>query len=519
MERPRVRAPQLPSDPGLWLNTGGKALSLAELRGCVVLLNFWTYGCIHCLRVLPDLEYLERKYASQPFIVIGVHSGKFANAKNAKTTENIASALQRHDIRRPTLQDGEYDVWQAYNVHAWPTFVLIDPEGYDMGSVSGEGQRDILDKAIARLLDAYRIEGGARGAVPRLATDTPRPPDTPLRFPGKILADVGRERLFIADTGHNRIVMCDLDGLHVQTVGDGVSGRADGNFVTARFAQPQGMALVGDVLFVCDCANHLLRRIDLYKQTVMTAAGTGAQSSPRQAGGEGLKTPLSSPWGLCYNQAEHGQMYIAMAGTNQIHRYDLQTGAIAPFAGTGREARIDGPGAQAAFAQPSGVATDGKNLYVADTENSSIRRVGLGDNPDVETFSGGDLFEWGDVDGRGETARLQHPLDLAYLGDHVYIADTYNHKIKTMRRDTQEFITLAGTGQQGMANGEAALSQFYEPGGVSVGGGKLYIADTNNHLIRVLDLETGIVSTLEIADLRPPVEEMPPRRLLKSSLK
>ena len=512
MEKPRVRAPQLPSDPDLWLNTGGKTLSLTALKGCVVLLSFWTYGSVPCQRVLPDLEYLERKYTGQPFIVVGVHSGKFDTEKRAA---NLASALQRYDIRRPTLQDGRQDIWQAYNVHAWPTFVLIGPEGYDMGSVSGEGQRDTLDNAVSRLLNAYRIEGGMRNVVPRLETDSPSPTDTPLRFPGKILVDAGRERLFIADTGHSRIVMCDLDGLHVQMVGSGASGRADGDFMTACFAQPQGMALVGDALFVCDCANHLLRRIDLHKQTVTTAAGTGAQAVLRQAGREGRKTPLSSPWDLCYNQAEHGQMYIAMAGAGQIQRCDLQTGAVVPFAGTGREAHRDGPAAQAAFVQPSGVATDGKNLYVADTENSSIRCIGLGSNPEVETLSGGGLFEWGDVDGQGENARLQHPLGLTCQGDHVYIADTYNHKIKTFHRATQEFITLAGTGQQGMANGEAALARFYEPGGISIAGSKLYIADTNNHLIRVLDLETGIVSTLEIADLRPPVEETPPRQRLK----
>ena len=521
MNEPRVRAPQWPSNPDLWLNAGGKALSLPELKGCVVLLNFWTYGCIHCLRALPDLEYLERKYAGRSLVVIGVHSGKFDNENNAKNTknqkaaasrENLTSALQRCDIRRPVLQDDAHTMWQAYGVHAWPTFVLIDPEGYDVGSVSGEGQRDTLDKSIARLLDAYRSEGNVRGIVPRLEPDAPPAADLPLRFPGKILADAGRERLFIADTGHNRIVMCDLDGLHVQTVGSGKTGCVDGDFATARFAQPQGMALVGDVLWVCDCANHLLRRLDLRRQTATTAVGTGVQAAPRQTGGEGLKTPLSSPWGLCYNQAEHGQMYIAMAGANQVYRYDLQTGAVVPFAGTGREARIDGPAAQSAFVQPSGITTDGKNLYVADTGSSSLRRVELGDKPFVETLSGGDLFAWGDVDGQGENALLQHPLDVACQGSHVYIADTYNHKIKTVSRGTLEFVTLAGTGQSGMANGEAAQSLFYEPGGVSVAGGKLYIADTNNHLVRVLDLETGIVSTLEIAGLRPPIAETPSRR-------
>lgn len=500
MNEPRVRAPQLPTDPALWLNTGGKALTLAEQRGCVVLLDFWTYGCINCLHVLPDLAYLEAKYIGRPFVVIGVHSGKFDNEKNAG---NVRDAVARLGIPHAVVRDDDYKVWQAYTVHARPTFVVVDAEGYVVGSVSGEGQLDVLDALVARLLGD--VEG--RNAV-RIRPQKPVSPslDTdcnamPLRFPGKVVADPLRERLYIADTGHNRLVVCDLDGRHSVVIGSGASGHADGAFDKASFAQPQGMALVGDALWVCDTGNHLLRRVDIMRQSVTTLAGTGAQAKPRSEGGTGLKTPLASPWDICYNQTEHGQLYIAMAGAHQIWRYDAQSGDIAPFAGSGREAHMDGTSDRAAFAQPTGVCTDGEHLYIADSESSSIRRADLDAKRTVTTLTGGDLFAWGDQNGQGLHARLQHPQGVCCQGHRVYIADTYNHKIKMLDTTTGEVTTLAGTGQTGLANGPREHAQLAEPGGLSVANGRCYIADTNNHSIRVLDLETGTVSTLEITGL------------------
>ena len=295
--------------------------------------------------------------------------------------------------------------------------------------------------------------------------------------------------------------MCALDGRHSQIIGSGEPGHADGAWEQARFHQPQGMALVGEALFVCDSANHLLRRVDLQQRTVTTIVGTGAQAAPRQDGGAGLKTLLSSPTDICYNQAEHGQLYIAMAGAHQVWRYDLHTGNALPFAGTGREARIDGPAGSAAFAQPGGICTDGGSLYVADSETGSIRRIAPdapGGEMRVKTLAGGGLFVWGDTDGTGASTRLQHPMGICRQAGHIYIADTFNHKIKRLEPHTGRVTTLAGTGRHSLVNGAAAQTPFYEPAGVSTAGGKLYIADTNNHCVRVLDLETQIVTTLDI---------------------
>ena len=501
MNEPRVRAPQLPADPDLWLNTDGKALSLADLRGRVVLLDFWTYGCINCLHVLPDLHYLETKYADRPFVVIGVHSGKFDNEKNAV---NVRDAVMRLGIGHAVVRDDDYKVWQSYAVHAWPAFVVIDAEGYVVGGVSGEGQRDTLDTLIARLLASVEGRGTERAhSRPSVLSALPAQA-TPLRFPGKVLADPLRERLYIADTGHHRLVMCDLDGRNSQVIGSGTPGHADGAFASACFHSPQGLTLVGDTLWVCDTGNHLARRVNLARQAVTTAAGTGLQAAPRAGGGAALKTALASPWDICYNPMEHGHLYIAMAGAHQIWRYDTHSGEIAPFAGVGREARMDGPGDKAAFAQPCGLCADAEHLYIADSESSSLRQIALDESRTVTTLAGGDLFEWGDRDGMGMEVDLQHLQGVCCQGERVFIADTYNHKIKMLNLATGVVQTLAGTGQAGIANGPGMAAQFAEPGGLSIANGKCYIADTNNHSIRVLDIETGAVSTLDIAALRAP---------------
>ena len=499
----RVRAPQLPADPAYWLNTNGKAVSVAQLRGSVVLLDFWTYGCINCLHILPDLKYLEAKYADQPFVIIGIHSGKFDNERNR---ENIANAVKRLDIRHPVVCDNDHRMWEEYDVHAWPTLGILDPDGYYLGSLSGEGHREELDQIIARLL-AESASDKTSVRLPGLTLPGKSAPPAPLSFPGKILADGLGQRLFIADTGNHRIVICSLDGRNPQTIGSAEAGRMDGEGRDAQFCRPQGMALIGDALYICDSGNHLLRRIDLAQQTVTTVAGTGTQGNARTGGGPGLSTPLSSPWDVCYHQGSEGMLTLALAGTHQLWHYDLRHGEVHPYAGNGREARIDGGLRQVAFAQPSGVTQDERALYVADSESSSLRVIHV--SPDtgeevVETLFGNDLFTWGDTDGVRDSACLQHPLGVCAYRGRVYVADTYNHKIKVFDPAANELHTLAGTGQAGLANGFGVGAQFSEPSGVSGANGNLHIADTNNHIIRVFDLETGIVSTLELPGLCAP---------------
>ncbi len=495
-EKTRVRAPEITGGRG-WLNTD-KPLSLAALKGKVVLLDFWTYGCINCIHIIPDLKKLEEKYANQ-LVVIGVHSAKF---QNEKETENIRRIILRYEIEHPVYNDSEYAVWQSYGVRAWPTQVLIDPAGYVIGGVSGEGNYDVIDQTIAKVVDDFRKKGELNEEPLKLVLERAKVGELPLAFPGKILADAGSDRLFIADSNHNRIVVTKLDGSLIETIGTGDVGAADGAFDKATFYRPQGMALSGDSLYIADTENHLIRRVDLKSRTVETIAGTGRQSHDYFKSGPARTIALSSPWDL---QLVGRVLYIAMAGPHQIWQLDLDKNEVSTFAGSGREARLDGPLSQAGFAQPSGMATDGKTLYVADSESNIIRAIDIAGGT-VKTLVGGDLFEFGDVDGTGDDVRLQHPLGLLSFGDKVLIADTYNHKIKELDPKREKVTSLFGTGKPGQADGAAA--SFYEPGGLTLAREKLYVADTNNHAIRVVDLKTKQTSTLRINGLTPPMKNV-----------
>jgi thiol-disulfide isomerase/thioredoxin len=490
-EKVRVRAPELTGGRG-WLNTD-KPLTLAALKGKVVLLDFWTYGCINCIHIIPDLKRLEQKYASQ-LVVIGVHSAKFENEKD---TENIRRIILRYEIEHPVYNDAEFKVWQSYGVRAWPTQVLIDPAGYVIGAVSGEGNYELIDQVIAKAVAEFRKRGELNEEPLKLVLERVKVGDLPLAFPGKVLAK--DDRLFIADSNHNRLVVTKLDGTLLETVGTGAAGAADGAFAKASFYRPQGMALDGDNLYVADTENHLLRRVDLKSKTVETVAGTGQQSREYFREGPARTIALSSPWDL---QLVDRQLYITMAGTHQIWKLDLDKQEVSTFAGSGREAREDGALREAGFAQPSGITSDGKKLYIADSESNIIRSIDIA-RGQVETIVGGDLFDFGDVDGSGDDVRLQHPLGVVAFENKILIADTYNHKLKELDPKTRTVKTFLGTGKPGQSDGD--VPSFYEPGGLSIANETLYIADTNNHAVRTVDLKTKKTSTLNIRGLQPPL--------------
>src|SRR5438105_1376965 len=376
-ESGKIRAPELTGDRG-WLNTD-KPLSLAALKGKVVLLDFWTYGCINCMHIIPDLKKLEKKYPNE-LVVIGVHSAKFENEKD---TENIRRIILRYEIEHPIVNDADFKIWKAYAVNAWPTRYLIDPAGYVLGRLSGEGGYETLDKVIGDTIAEFRKRGELNEAPLKLVLEKAKVGDLPLAFPGKVLADEKTDRLFIADSDHNRIVIAKLDGTLVDVIGTGAQGMVSGSFETASFFRPQGMALNGGQLYVADTENHLIRQIDLKARTVQTMAGTGLQSHEYGESGPAQKIALNSPWDL---QLVGRTLYIAMAGPHQIWKLDLDKQEISTFAGSGREARLDGPLTEAGFAQSSGLASDGQTLYVADSEANIIRAVDLKPGGEVRTL-------------------------------------------------------------------------------------------------------------------------------------
>jgi len=498
-----LRAPGFGADKA-WLNTS-RPISLEEdLAGRIVLVDFWTYCCINCMHVLPDLDFLERKYEKEPFVVVGCHSAKFANEAEAA---NVRQAVLRYDIAHPVVVDKEFDIWRRYDTRSWPTLVLIGADGRLLAQLSGEGQRDTLDLLVSQALALYRDKPGALSAKPLpLRHESTAELARELSFPGKVTVDPEGKHLYIADSNHHRIVVTTLDGRFVRTFGSGSSGLKDGPAGEACFFKPQGMAFAGGALLVADTENHAIRRVDLSTGAVSTIAGTGAQGHDREGEFEPLKASLNSPWDLLVLGDE---VLIAMAGPHQIWSLSLKEPRIRPFAGNGRELKADGSFEDSSFAQPSGLAEKDGVVYVADSESSSIRAMHLKDRT-VRTVVGGheeprNLFEFGDEDGKGLGKRLQHPLGVLIHDGALYVADTYNHKIKVVDVSAGEVKSFAGSGKPGRKDGAAAEACFHEPGGLAGHGGRIFIADTNNHAIRILDVATRAVSTLKLTGVPVPM--------------
>ena len=444
------------------------------------------------MHIFPQLRKLERKYAGE-LMVIGVHSAKFPNEKEK---ENLYKAVKRCELEHPVVNDAEFRVWQEYACRAWPTMMFIDPRGKVIGKHEGEISYEALDSLLGQMVTEFDRDGLLDRQPPTFAAESE--PETTLSFPGKVLADEASRRLFIADSNHNRIVVTSLTGEVAQVIGSGEEGLADGGFSSARFNHPQGMALDGEILYVADTENHALRKVDLVSGLVSTLAGDGNQGHRREGHGPGFSTQLISPWDLAFHD---NKLYIAMAGCHQLWVMDLELGIVGPYAGSGAESISDGVLAEATLAQPSGITTDGNRLYFADSETSAIRSAELDPRGKVRTIVGLGLFEFGDRDGEGHLVRLQHPLGVVHQNGALYVADTYNHKIKVIMPIPRSSTTLLGTGSAGWRDGGPADAAFSEPSGLSIAAGKMFIADTNNHRVRVADMETWEVSTLVVRGL------------------
>ncbi|KAL3349806.1 hypothetical protein AABB24_022728 [Solanum stoloniferum] len=480
--------PEFPSKLD-WLNTAPLQLG-RDLKGKVVLLDFWTYCCINCMHVLPDLEFLENKYKDMPFVVVGVHSAKFDNEKDL---EAIRSAVLRYGITHPVVNDGEMNLWRELGVNSWPTFVLVGPNGKLLAQIAGEGRRKDLDNLVEAALLFYGKKKllDSKPIPLRLEKDNdPRLLTSPLKFPGKLAVDVLNNRLFISDSNHNRIVVTDLEGNFLVQVGStGAEGLRDGNFDDATFNRPQGLSYNAkkNLLYVADTENHALRVIDFVNETVRTLAGNGTKGSDYEGGGTGTAQLLNSPWDVCF-EPENEIVYIAMAGQHQIWEHKTSDGVTRAFSGNGYERNLNGlSSTSTSFAQPSGISLsrDLKEAYVADSESSSIRAVNLRTGGS-RSLAGGDpviaenLFRFGDHDGIGSEVLLQHPLGVLCGKDgQVYIADSYNHKIKKLDPDSKRVTTLAGVGEAGFKDGAAMAAQFSEPSGIVEA--ENGIRDINNH--------------------------------------
>ncbi|XP_055976623.1 NHL repeat-containing protein 2 [Sorex fumeus] len=509
-----------------WLNTEGPISVYKDLCGKVVVLDFFTYCCINCIHLLPDLHALEKMYSdTDGLLIIGVHSAKFPNEK---VLENIQSAVLRYNITHPVVNDADASLWQELEVSCWPTLVILGPRGNMLFSLVGEGHKDKLFLYTSIALKYYKDRGQIKDHKVGVKLYKDSLPPSPLLFPGKVTVDDVSNRLVIADTGHHRILVVEKNGQIQYSIGGPNPGRKDGIFSESAFNSPQGVAIMNNVIYVADTENHLIRKIDLETETVSTVAGIGIQGTDKEGGGSGQQQPISSPWDLVFGTSgsepqKDDVLWIAMAGTHQIwallledgrlpKKNDLKKGTCLRFAGSGNEEnRNNAYPHKAGFAQPSGLSLASEDpwscLFVADSESSTVRTVSLKDGA-VRHLVGGErdpmnLFAFGDVDGVGINAKLQHPLGVTWDNKRnlLYVADSYNHKIKVVDPKTKNCTTLAGTGEaSNVIHSCFTESTFNEPGGLCIGenGQLLYVADTNNHQIKVMDLETKTLFVLPV---------------------
>jgi thiol-disulfide isomerase/thioredoxin len=487
--RPRVRAPELAGRG--WLNTGGRELSIRDLRGRAVLLDFWTFCCINCLHVLDELRPLEEKYAEE-LVVVGVHSPKFVHEADP---EALRAAVERYQITHPVLDDPDLVTWQAYTARAWPTLVLVDPEGYVVAQYAGEGHAHAIDALLGDLVEQHRAKGTLQpGDSPYVP-----PPATAgdLKFPAEAIRLAGNGFL-VADAGHHQLVELAPDAETVlRRIGSGTRGLVDGSPEVAAFNEPNGLCLlpvevaarVGYDVVVADTVNHALRGVRLASGEVLTVAGDGRQAMQ----GDGLER-LSSPWDVAWWQ---DRVWIAMAGIHQLWTFDPRTGAVQVAAGTTNEGLLDGPLEQAWFAQTSGLAPHGTRLWLADSETSSLRYL---EDGRVHTAVGSGLFDFGHRDGAAEQALFQHPLGVTVLTDgSVAVCDTYNGALRRFDPVTGEVETLA--------------TELAEPSGAVLDGDRLVVVESAAHRLSAVPLSASSRRDGFAHTTRRPVTEVAPGEL------
>lgn len=491
----------------VWLNTS-RPLEADDLQGRVVLVDFWTFCCINCIHVMPKLHALEQEFGSA-LTVIGVHSAKFANERD---TDNIREAILRYGIEHPVVNDHHFAIWQAFGVRAWPTLVLIGPDGELAAVYSGEGDIERIREDIHDLLRIHDDEL-VTDPLP-LALEKDKEPDHVLRYPSKI--EAADDGFFIADSGHHRIVQVDATGEIVWAIGSGVQGFQDGDSAEAQFSLPHGLLYdeEAQLLYVADTGNHRVRRVNIATRQVDTILGTGERGTMyRVTNRQAVDTAIASPWDLVF-YPNQSQIVIAMAGTHQLWQYDVEQKTVSVLAGNGREYIDDGRYPLNSLSQPSGLSVHGDALYFVDAETSSLRVLQDGA---IRTLIGTGLFDFGFRDGIGREAELQHPIGVYADDSGVYIADSYNHAVRYYNVETGELTTIAGDGEVGDLQEDIDSTQFNEPNDILHINDVLYVVDTNNHLIQRLsilhekvdELKVHEAALYEIADILPNVMALP----------
>ncbi|MDD3020174.1 MAG: thioredoxin-like domain-containing protein [Alphaproteobacteria bacterium] len=443
---------------GGWLNVT-RPVTVEDMKGKILLLDFWTYGCVNCMQIVPDLDFLEKKYGDK-LLIIGVHSAKY---KGEQDSARILSASKRFGLHHPVINDYDFAIWKSLGVKAWPTLILWGPDGKEISRYSGEGHLNELDKDINDHI------GQASNATSNANLIDQKKSHEPLSFPARI--ESFQNGFAIADSGHHQIALTDENGKITDRIGNGQKSLKDGTYETASFNNPRGLKTIGSKIYVADTDNHALRVIDTKQRTVTTLAGNGKRGYNRNLDrDQGTSISLASPWDLeILPNSDNQKLVIALAGLHQLGVYDIPSGKISVIAGSGYEDIEDGTADKSKLAQPSGLTTDGTAIYFVDAESSSLRMLKDGQ---VKTLIGTGLFDYGLVDGTYPKAMLQHAQGLDYANGKIYLADTYNDAIRIYDLKTGQLSTLVKG------------KDISEPGDILFSGEKLLIVNTGGNSIK-----------------------------------
>jgi DNA-binding beta-propeller fold protein YncE len=477
MTASKSRAPEFSA--GLeWFNVD-HPVRLSDQGGRVVLIDFDVWSAVYCKRTLNILQALDRKYRGE-LVIISVHAPRFPAEMRRS---HVVKAVNKYGIKHPVVHDADMKLCHMYGIKTWPTLVLVDCEGMVLGALFGEDKLPQLDKIIRHQVEKSRKCQPAR-TLSYSKKYIPEP-SAMLSFPGRLVA--AHDRLYVADSGNNRILVLSSDGQILRQYGGEAAGFIDGNESSAAFYNPQGMTLAGDFLYVADEGNHAIRRIHLRSGDVDTIAGTGKPGLFFPDGCDAaVNVSLNSP---CDVVLKDSKLYIAMSGLHQIWCLSLVANTIKVISGSGKEGLLDGPASVAAFSQPSGLTLLFNRLYSVDAGTSAVREIDI-ETGSVRTIVGEGRSVFGDIDGTGKVARLQYPLDISADQMHrmLWITDTYNNKIKRIGVNS-EFVSSVVVDRR-----------LDEPGGLAFHDDTLYIANTNAHEIMCLNPNNGHAETLNVSE-------------------
>lgn len=467
----KMPAPLFP-EHSQWFNVT-RPLTLRDLRGKVVLLVFWTDGCALSLGSLPKLKLLQSRYGNR-LAIIGVHAPRYPVEHDL---EQLQQTLREYAIDFPVITDHDYSISRAYGSNTWPGYALINPVGRFIGIRKGAAPLDYLSDLINLTLDRYDKKGIVDDKplpIAKLATPNDK---EPLLFPQALLAH--QDRLYIADTGHHRILITDLNGKILDQIGSGVFGWQDGNYHSATMTYPVSIAKGEDkhTLYVAERYTNVVRRIDLKRRTISRVAGTNEIVATATDAGSAIKSRLNFPQGLYFL---NGKLYIAMAGSRQIWQYDPKTGMLSHTAGNGQIGTRDGSFAESSFVQPHGLTSDGKLLFVIDSEGNSLRVLDFNKRRVIK-LTGGDYTHFGDHTGPAPLTLFSRPTASLYLNKKLLVADTYNHSIKVIDLKRGKSSPLLLVDEKGHAFDKAIQS-------MAIAGEKLFLLDTGNASIYAMYL-------------------------------